>query len=127
MSQVNPSEPGPIGPAPQDPMPLPPETTGAAPAWAPAPPPTPRPAASPWSQIAAYAVLIAIVAGGIGAGIGWGLAREVNSSHQVAQQTISPSSPITQVTPGTGGQSNSIDVIATKISPAIVDINTAIG
>ena len=128
MSQISPSEPGPVEPAPHDQTLLPPESTpGAAPAWAPAPPPPPAtPSRSLWGQVAAYAVLIAIVAAGIGAGIGWGLAREVNS-RQAAQQASSPSSPITQVTPGSGGQSNSIDVIAAKVNPAIVDINTTIG
>jgi len=127
MSQISPSEPGgPEQPAPQDPTLLPPETMGAAPGWAPGPlPPAPRPA-SLWGQIAAFVVLIAIVAAGIGAGIGWGLARAV-TSHQVAQQTTSPNSPITQVTPGTGTQSSSTDAIAAKINAAIVDVNTVIG
>jgi len=127
MSQISPSEPGSEQPAPQDPTLLPPETMGAAPPWAPAPQPAPTPPArSLWGQIAAFVVLIAIVAAGIGAGIGWGLARAVNS-HQVGQQTNSQSSPITQVTPGTGAQSTSIDAIAAKINPAIVDVNTTIG
>jgi S1-C subfamily serine protease len=126
MSQISPSEQGPEQPAPQDPTLLPPETVGSAPAWAPTPPPPAPPAGSLWGQIAAFVVLIAIVAAGIGAGIGWGLARAV-TSHQVAQQTTSPSSPITQVTPGSGVQSNNTDAIAAKINPAIVDVNTTIG
>ena len=126
MSQITPSEPDPEQTAPQDPSLLPPEPTAAAPAWAPVPPPPPRSAGSIWSQIAAYVLLIAVVALGIGAGIGWGLARTI-TSHQVAQQTNNPpSSPITQVTPGTG-PSSSIDAIAAKINPAIVDVNTTIG
>src|SRR5689334_7976065 len=110
MSQISPSEPGSEQPATQDPSLLPPEPP-AAPTWAPVPPPPARSAGSMWSQIAAYVLLIAVVALGIGAGIGWGLARTI-TSHQIAQQTNnSPSSPITQVTPGTG-PSSSIDAIA---------------
>jgi S1-C subfamily serine protease len=127
MSQISPSEPGPEQPAPQDPSLLPPEPAAAAPVGAPVPPPPARSTGSMWSQIAAYVLLIAVVALGIGAGIGWGLARTI-TSHQTAQQTNnSPSSPITQVTPGTGGQSSSIDAIAAKINPAIVDVNTVLG
>ena len=129
MSQITPSEPGREQPGVPDPSLLPPaETPSGPPPWAPmpAPPPPARPAGSLWAQIAAFAVLIAIVAAGVGAGIGWGLARAINT-HQAAQQTTSPNSPITQVTPGTGEQSTSIDAIAAKINPAIVDINTTIG
>ena len=126
MSQVSPSDPGPVEPAPHDATLLPPESSSAAPSWAPATPPPAPPPSSLWAQLAAYAVLIAIVAAGIGAGIGWGIAREV-SSRQAAQQTTSPTSPIPQVTPGTGNQSSNIDAIAAKVNPAIVDINTTIG
>jgi len=129
MSQITPSEPGREQPGVPDPSLLPPaESAGGPPPWAPmpVPPPPSRPAGTLWGQIAAFAVLIAIVAAGIGAGIGWGVARAINT-HQAAQQTTSPNSPITQVTPGTGDQSSSVEAIAAKITPALVDVNTTIG
>src|SRR2546430_1371194 len=94
------------------------------PAWMPAPLPPPT---SVWSRIAAYIVLIAVVAAVGGAGIGWSIARAVNN-RPVAQATTSPEAPIQQVTPGTNTTpGGTTAAIAAKVSPAIVDVNTALG
>src|SRR2546422_41286 len=101
-----------------------PEGMAPPPGWMPPAPPAPP---SIWNRIAAYIVLIAIVAAAAGAGIGWSLARAVNN-RPVAQSTAQPEAPIQQVTPGTGSSSSSsVAAIAAKVSPAIVDINTALG
>ena len=97
--------------------------------WTPPPPVAPVPNDSVWNRIAAFLVLIAIVAAAAGAGIGWSLARAVNS-HQTAQSTSQPLTPITQVTPGTSTPATgttSTEAIAAKVRPAIVDINTVLG
>lgn len=110
---------------------LPPaEPVAAPPAWAPPPPSAPAPVDSVWNRIAAFVVLIAVVAAAAGAGIGWSLARAVNSSRQVAQSTSQPESPIRRVSPGTSGSNNgstSVDSIAAKVIPSIVNINTTLG
>jgi S1-C subfamily serine protease len=106
-----------------------------APAWAPPPTtaPAPVPADSLWNRIAAFVVLVAVVAAAAGAGIGWSLARAVNTQRQAAQSSQSsnslPESPITQVTPGTSNNSGgtTVDAIAAKVVPAIVNIDTMLG
>src|ERR1700756_4095685 len=100
------------------------EGAGAPPPWAPTPPP-PQPG-SFWNRIAAFIVLIAVVAAAAGAGIGWSLARAVNPSHQSANATT-PESPISAATPSTGSGNSSVNPIAAKVDPAIVDINTTLG
>jgi len=127
MSDQRPQEWGQPSPNPPDQTLLPPssiEGMGPQPAWMPPAPPAPH---SIWNRIAAYIVLIAVVAAAAGAGIGWSLARAVNNL-PVAQSTAQPEAPIQQVTPGTGSSSSStVAAIAAKVSPAIVDINTALG
>jgi len=127
MSDQRPQEWGQPSPNPPDQTLLPPSSTegmGPQPAWMPPAPPAPH---SIWNRIAAYIVLIAVVAAAAGAGIGWSLARAVNNL-PVAQSTAQPEAPIQQVTPGTGSSSSStVAAIAAKVSPAIVDINTALG
>ena len=124
MSEINPGERDQsLGPPPQEPVSAPP------PMWAPPPPVAPVPNDSVWNRIAAFLVLIAVVAAAAGAGIGWSLARAVNS-HQTAQSTSQPLTPITQVTPGTSSPATgttSTEAIAAKVRPAIVDINTVLG
>src|SRR5690348_18305956 len=100
------------------------EGMGAPPPWAPTPPVSQS--ASFWNRIAAYIVLIAVVAAAAGAGVGWSLARAVNPSHQSANATT-PESPISAATPSTGSGSGSVNAIAAKVDPAIVDINTTLG
>jgi S1-C subfamily serine protease len=96
----------------------------------PAPPAPPAPPSDTiWNRIAAFLVLIAVVAAAAGAGIGWSLARAVNN-HQAAQSSSQPLTPITQVTPGTSAPANgagTTEAIASKVRPAIVDINTVLG
>ena len=102
------------------------------PVWMPPPPTAPAPPAPIWSRVAAFVVLIAVVAAAAGAGIGWSIAGVV-SHRQVAQSTTSPEAPIQQVNPGAGASNGSlagnskIDAIVARLSPAIVDINTALG
>jgi S1-C subfamily serine protease len=100
------------------------EGMGAPPPWAPTPP-APR-SVSFWNRIAAYIVLIAVVAAAAGAGIGWSLARAVNPSHQSANATT-PESPIRAATPSPGSGNSSLNAIAAKVNPAVVDINTTLG
>jgi S1-C subfamily serine protease len=100
------------------------EGMGAPPPWAPTPP-APH-SGSFWNRLAASIVLIAVVAAAAGAGIGWSLARAVSPSHQSANAT-SPESPISAATPGTGSGNTSVNAIAAKVDPAIVDINTTLG
>jgi S1-C subfamily serine protease len=136
MSEIQnqPSE-HPAGPQPDQSL-LPPagaESPGASvPPWAP-PPPV---ANSIWHQIAAGVVIVAVVAAAAGAGIGWSLARTINARNGVAQnntqpiteqpaQPAQPGSPI-QPAPSTGGGLNT-NAIASKVDPAIVDINTVVG
>src|SRR2546429_8628911 len=127
MSDQRPQEWGQPSPNPPDQTLLPPSSTegmGPQPAWMPPAPPAPH---SIWNSIAAYTALIAVDAAAAGAGIGWSLARAVNNL-PVAQSTAQPEAPIQQVTPGTGSSSSStVAAIAAKVSPAIVDINTALG
>jgi S1-C subfamily serine protease len=100
------------------------EGMGAPPAWAPTPP-APH-SGSFWNRIAAFIVLVAVVAAAAGAGIGWSLARAVSPSHQSANAT-SPESPISAASPRTGSGNTSVNAIAAKVDPAIVDINTTLG
>ena len=125
MSAQNPYEPVPTEPAPQPEQlfsAAAPETMGPPPPWMPAPPQPPRP--SFWNRIAAFVVLIAVVAAAAGIGIGYTLARGL-SPHSIAQNSSSPQSPIQAATPSTG--SSSLDAIAAKVDPAIVDVNTTLG
>jgi S1-C subfamily serine protease len=124
MSEMNPAE--------REQSLLPPQDQGTAqqpPTWGPPPPPAPTVHSdSLWNRIAAFLVLVAVIAAAAGAGIGWSLARAVNS-HQAAQSTTQPLTPITQVTPGTGSSSGAATAasIAARVRPAIVDINTTLG
>ena len=116
-------------PQPQAAMPQPPrDDTLLPPADHAVPPPVygppPAPAESVWNRIAAYVVLIAIVATAAGVGIGFTLARAV-TSHQVAQSTSQPESPITPATPGSAN--GDTKAVAAAVSPSIVDINTTLG
>src|ERR1700686_2047821 len=137
MSEIqNPPSEHPDGPPP-DPSLLPPAgavSPGApVPTWAPPPPVT----NSVWHQVAAGVVIAAVIAAAAGAGIGWSLARTINARNGVAQtsaqptiqpnveQPAQPGSPI-QPAPSTGGGLNT-NAIATKVDPAIVDINTVVG
>src|SRR5712692_5263416 len=115
MSAENPIEPG-------QPEPMPAEHT-----LLPQPAPPSPPTGSVWTRVAAFVVLIAVVAAVAGAGIGWSLARVVNPGHTA--QVTQPESPIQAATPGTGSNSgnSSVDAIAAKVDPAIVDINTVLG
>ena len=127
MSQQFSGEPDPQGLTLPEPSLVPQE-----PIWVPPPPPPPN-ESSFWNRIAAYLVLIAVVAAGAGAGIGWSLARAVNSnSHPTAQSsqpaTTQPESPLTQASPSPNSSSNgSVNAVAAKVIPAIVDINTILG
>ena len=133
MSEIQnqPSEPS--GPPPDQSL-LPPAGAEApVPAWAPPPPVT----NSVWHQLAAAVVIAAVIAAAAGAGIGWSLARTINTHSGVAQasappttqpnvvQPAQPGAPI-QPAPSTGGSLNT-NAIATKVDPAIVDINTVVG
>src|SRR5690242_15495339 len=100
------------------------EGGGAPPPWAPTPPPA-QPG-SFWNRVAAFIVLIAVVAAAAGAGVGWSLARAVSPTHQSANATT-PESPISAATPGSGSSNSSVNAIAAKVAPAIVDINTTLG
>jgi S1-C subfamily serine protease len=128
MSVENPGQPEPA-PEPSGSL-LPPasyEAFGATPPWAPPSPPPPQP--SFWNRVAAFVVLIAVVAAAAGAGIGFSLARAINP-HQTAN-ALSPESPITAAPPstgsGSGSGSGSSNSVASKVNPAIVDINTTLG
>lgn len=124
MSTENPYEPAPTEPefALQPPVPgAAAEGMGAPPTWAP-PTATPAPP-SFWNRVAAYVLLVAVVAAAAGVGIGYTLARGL-SPHSAAQNT-NPQAPIQAVAPSTG--SSSLDAVAAKVDPAIVDINTTLG
>jgi S1-C subfamily serine protease len=70
-------------------------------------------------------VLAAVIAASAGAGIGWSLARAIDG-HRTASTATQPETPITAQTPGSTGGSANASAIATKIDPAIVDINTTL-
>ena len=115
-SPVQPAQPG--FTAPSEPQP-----------WiAPPPPSAMPPAASMWQRIAAWVVLVAIVAAAAGIGIGYTIARSVNSQ-QAAQGspiTLAPNQGSTSGS-GSGSGNSTLNSIAAKVEPAIVDINTTIG
>ena len=96
------------------------------PAWAPAPPPQPRDTF--WSRIAAYVALIAVIAGALGAFAGFSLARNL-SPLQVGRSSGDAESPIQAQLPSGASNGGTLNVaaIATKVNPAIVDINTVLG
>ena len=88
------------------------------------PPESPKPR-SFWSKVAAFVVLIAVVAAVAGAGIGWSLARAINN-HPSANATA-PESPIHATAPNAASGNSSLNAIAAKVDPAIVDVNTTLG
>lgn len=90
-----------------------------------APPPAPPKSGSFWSKVAAFVVLIAVVAAAAGAGIGWSLARAINN-RETANAT-SPESPIQATAPNAASGNSSLNAIAAKVDPAIVDVNTTLG
>jgi S1-C subfamily serine protease len=70
--------------------------------------------------------VLALINVGVGAGIGAGLARELVGSRTAVQAPIQPVPQIT-ATPKTGsGQPLSLQAVAAKVSPAVVDINTTL-
>jgi S1-C subfamily serine protease len=89
----------------------------------------PPPPTSVWHRVAAYVVLVAVVAAAAGVGIGYSIARSVN------QQPTAQASPITlapnqAASPGAGSSASSnstLNKIAAKVDPAIVDIDTTVG
>jgi len=106
------------------PEPQPDPSLAPQPMWTPPPAPAPT---SLWSRIAAYVVLIAVVAAAAGAGVGWSLARALNPGS--VRNSNSPEAPIAAVSPNAipSSGSTSLDAIAARLDPALVDINTSIG
>ena len=93
------------------------------PAWAGQPPPPP-PDSGMWHRVAAFIVLIAVVAAAAGIGIGFSAARLIGGRPTAGVGL--PESPITAA-PATGGSPGSASSIATKVYPALVEINTTVG
>src|SRR4029077_21166672 len=119
MSQMDPDPYPPIPPAPESVVP-------AGGYWTPPPPPpptTPPQRSEPhlWRWIVVSFVVAALAAGGSGIGVGWGLAKALRSPSSV-QSPIAIASP----TAPTNGNLDA-NAIATKVNPAIVDINTITG
>ena len=102
----------------------PPPDLGAIP---PLQPPAPQPT-SMWQRLAAWVLLVAVVAAAAGIGIGYGIARSV-SSQQTAQVSPIALAPNQGSAPGSrsGGAGSTLNSIAAKVDPAIVDINTTVG
>jgi len=93
----------------------------------PLPAPTPQSvSAHPWRRLVAAITVVVIAAVGGGVGIGWNLARAVHTS-PAAQSPIAavPQSGSSQDASQSGGSLNA-QAIASKVEPAIVDINTVI-
>jgi S1-C subfamily serine protease len=95
----------------------------------PVPPPAPPPPTSVWHRIAAYVVLVAIVAAAAGIGIGYTIARAVNpqSAAQASPIALAPNQGSTPTSNSSGSANSTLNKIAAKVDPAIVDINTTIG
>lgn len=89
-----------------------------------APPVAPAPEGGMWHRIAAFIVLIAVVAAAAGMGIGFSAARLI--SGQPAAGLGGPESPITAA-PATGGSPGGASSIASRVYPALVEINTTVG
>jgi S1-C subfamily serine protease len=128
MSEQRPEETGAGIPAAQAPAtsPVPPEGMGPPPGWM--PPPAAPPAPSVWHRIAAFVVLVAVVAAAAGVGIGYGIARSINSNPaaQASPITLAPQ-PSSNPSTGFNNGSASLNAIAAKVDPAIVDVNTTVG
>ena len=98
----------PIPPIP--PSPLPPV------AWAPPPPVEPPRRRAPVVLLAIAAVMAGLLAIGSGIGIGWGLAQTLGAA-RVAQQGLAVNAP---------GIPSTMDSVAAKVAPAVVDVNTTV-
>ncbi len=85
-----------------------------------------------WTAVAALFAVLVLVMGGIGAGVGLALARNLAASHATTQHPITrvpqANGSIGQNGQGSAGQSGPLDIqsIATKVDPAVVDINTVL-
>ncbi|HKV87227.1 MAG TPA: trypsin-like peptidase domain-containing protein [Candidatus Dormibacteraeota bacterium] len=90
------------------------------------PPPAP-PTNSFWHRLAAGLVLAAVIAAAAGVGVGFSLARVIDG-RQAAQNNQQAQSSNQAISPQTSnGGSLNASAIASKVDPALVDVNTVIG
>ena len=89
----------------------------------------PPPPTSVWHRLAAYVVLVAVVAAAAGIGVGYSIARSVNQqpTAQASPILLAPNQGASPSTGSSGSNNTTLNNIAAKVDPAIVDIDTTVG